>query len=79
MAASAILAPVAIGAGASLQRAVTRRAIEDQIEALIAALDELDGDADSEEADPAEASLGWSLTYATGTNDEREEDRQCAC
>lgn len=50
-------------------RMILRRDIEDQIERLIATLDELDGDtADNE------PSLGWTTAGALGAHDDREED-----
>lgn len=57
-----------------------RRVLEDEIERLIAMLDELDGDADFEQGEDdedghdAEPCLGWSASGAHGLGDDREQD-----
>ncbi|WP_152049034.1 hypothetical protein [Aureimonas psammosilenae] len=51
----------------------TRVLIEDEIERLISLLDVIDGDPDAEDDGAAEPSLGWTLTMAHGTTDDREE------
>lgn len=51
---------------------LTRREVELQIDALIAALDTFDGDADLEPAGDDEPSLGWTKTYYLGRADDVE-------
>lgn len=55
-------------------RRALRREIERQIETLLTVLDDMDGDADTEDGGDAEPSLGWSTTMAIGTADDREDD-----
>ncbi|WP_416356328.1 hypothetical protein ACLNGM_20195 [Aureimonas phyllosphaerae] len=55
-------------------RRALRREIERQIETLLAVLDDMDGDTDTEDGGDAEPSLGWSTTMAIGSADDREDD-----
>lgn len=50
-----------------------RSSIASIVDALIAALDDLDGDADLECAGDPEPALGWCLTGQNGNNDDRED------
>ena len=65
--------PASVAAHRAAMSPDLRRSIEATIEALIELLDFADGDADLEPDADGEPSLGWSLTMATGTADDRED------